>query len=239
MKKLSKLEITLISISSLMAIALIVSIIIGSGNWYSASNPRIYLTPPDHLKQMIEHVRVVGNLLDKENIKMVASAGTALGLARSNAPIPWDDDVDVFVHVEDEERLVSVLTKAQDEYILTFHESNFGYQLQLNNIDSQAWLDIFILSVAEDGNLRYGKNATALWLKRDSKIDFLTEDEWKNTSKQLFGDAKIHALTDPNEYLSRYYGQRWKSNAKVDNGRHKSLFSLDWNSWKRLYKRDI
>jgi len=55
-------------------------------------------------------IRVTG-ILGKAEIPYILEAGTLLGVVRENRLLPWDDDIDLTITVQNLERLLSVLNK--------------------------------------------------------------------------------------------------------------------------------
>lgn len=106
----------------------------------------------------------VGELLDKHGIKWYLIGGNAIGAVRHGGFIPWDDDVDIAIFKEDENKFLKICEEELDskyylqtrrkekEYIRSFYkirknntacveEANKG----LINMHHGIFIDIFVL----------------------------------------------------------------------------------------------
>lgn len=76
----------------------------------------------------------------KYGIKYYLSSGTAIGAIRHKGYIPWDDDVDVFVPIDDYIKLIDILEKDERYKILSQFNTDyyfgwgFGYMVDCNTI---------------------------------------------------------------------------------------------------------
>lgn len=71
-----------------------------------------------------EMLRTVVAILEEEGIRYHARYGTLLGTIRHKGPIPWDNDIDLSVAVEDIEKMVSVFEKKLPEKYWTQFRSD-------------------------------------------------------------------------------------------------------------------
>jgi len=135
----------------------------------------------DRLQNMLLDILLdVDEILTKHGIPYYLFFGTALGAVRHNGFIPWDDDIDICIHKEDEQRFVEALADLDTEtYFLqkrrtgTWHED--FYKVRKNgttfieyaflglDIHQGAFIDIFVLdSIPEKGIRKHMYNA-AMW----------------------------------------------------------------------------
>lgn len=71
-----------------------------------------------------EMLREVVTICEEEGIKYYAMFGTLLGAVRHQGPIPWDNDIDLCVPVEEMERFVSVMKqKLPTKYWLDYRDN--------------------------------------------------------------------------------------------------------------------
>lgn len=66
----------------------------------------------------------------KKGLRFWLAYGTLLGAVRHEGPIPWDEDVDVYMPIDDFVRLAGMWDELQDgDIVLQCHESDPRYQL--------------------------------------------------------------------------------------------------------------
>ena len=89
--------------------------------------------PPDsilrkHQLRMLDILIFVDRLCEKYNIKYWLASGTLLGAVRHSGFIPWDDDLDIEMPLEDFEKFLTVFQQ-QDEnpYLLQTHLTDNSY----------------------------------------------------------------------------------------------------------------
>ena len=77
---------------------------------------------------------------NKYNLKYYLQSGTALGAVRHKGYIPWDDDVDVFLPIDDYLKLIKILENDEQYKIVSQFNTNyyfgwgFGYMVDTNTI---------------------------------------------------------------------------------------------------------
>ena len=108
-------------------------------NKYKLSTEDQYLLQ-DVQKELSKLLKDVTKLAKDNNIKMIADAGTLIGAMRHNGWIPWDDDMDFLVDMNDIKRFKNILINNN------FHiESNHFYKNKGIKIltESGGFIDIF------------------------------------------------------------------------------------------------
>lgn len=81
----------------------------------------------NYQKLVLETLSEFHRVCEKNNIKYYAAYGTLLGIIRDNGQIPWDYDIDVWVMLDDMQRLLDALEKDLSEkyhYACRFSKKN-------------------------------------------------------------------------------------------------------------------
>lgn len=153
---------------------------------------------------------VMNHILEKYDIKYVAVAGTALGLARHGGIIPWDNDIDIGF-VEDEWKKLL----------------NIGNVLQKNGLPYR-WNG--------DNHCHFGEiDCFKLW-KNNEYYDgdartHCGVEEYKNIYKQIFGYTYIYAPYCSHKSLNMRYGDYYNEGNVNDNFHYKDnkvdIFNLN------------
>lgn len=95
----------------------------------------------DEIKQVqVGILKKLDEVHKKYGIRYYLHAGSALGAVRHKGYIPWDDDVDVFVPIDDYLRLIDILEKDNKYKIISQFNTNyyfgwgFGYMVDTDTI---------------------------------------------------------------------------------------------------------
>lgn len=95
----------------------------------------------DEIKQVqVGILKKLDEVHKKYGIRYYLNAGSALGAVRHKGYIPWDDDVDVFVPIDDYLRLIDILEKDNKYKIISQFNTNyyfgwgFGYMVDTDTI---------------------------------------------------------------------------------------------------------
>lgn len=132
---------------------------------------------------ILDIYREVSRICDENDIRYFAIGGTAIGTARHQGFIPWDDDLDIAVPIEDFERLKSLLSSELPGYYRYVcgegspHYTSFlvkiddvrTTQIQADVVEwpdryTGAWLDIMPMSGVPSGHVRQRLYSAAIKL---------------------------------------------------------------------------
>lgn len=142
----------------------------------------------------------LNKILEKNNIKYVAVAGTSLGLNRHGGIIPWDNDIDIgFVEKEWEK-----LFKIKDE----LEKEGFKYITNGKNHLHFGPIDCFKLTKSNKNF--YAGDATTL----------CSVYEYNNVVKQIFGYTYIYAPFNNHQSLKERYGKNYFKIGNVNDNFH-------------------
>lgn len=155
---------------------------------------------------------LVAKLLGTHNITYMLTDGSMLGSWRHWDFVPWDDDFDFIVDLNDKEKLMSIVNNA------TFktHYKNLGWSLTLNREEyvSGEYMKLFLQNSTIDFAGRYEHrwpfidifyykaNKTNLWHKIN-KINRL--DEIFPLKLRPFGQYWLPAASKPRNLIKRFF----------------------------------
>ena len=132
----------------------------------------------------------VDRICRKYNIKYFLVAGTLLGAIRHKGFIPWDDDIDICMPIDDYRKFCEIaLTEMNSEYFLQNYDTDYTgmwfCKIRKNNttmietgcekcnIHNGIWIDIFpLISVKSDEKWLKSVNRNATIIKRVLNVCF-------------------------------------------------------------------
>ena len=142
----------------------------------------------------------LNKILEKNNIKYVAVAGTSLGLNRHGGIIPWDNDIDIGFVEKEWETLLKIKDKLEKE--------GFEYTYNHDGHCHLGPIDCFKLT-KKNKNFYEGLAKT-----------FCSVDEYNNIVKQIFGYTYIYAPFCNHQSLKYRYGENYFKIGNVNDNFH-------------------
>lgn len=93
------------------------------------------ITNEEHKKILLEMLDYFDKICKKNNINYSLIAGSLLGAVREKGIIPWDDDIDIVLTLENYSKLIKVLNKKnKGRFKLINHENNHSYYLPFDKM---------------------------------------------------------------------------------------------------------
>lgn len=148
-----------------------------------------------------EMMSKLNKILEKNNIKYVAVAGSSLGLTRHGGVIPWDNDIDIGFIDEEWNKIFSI----KDELIKNGLNCN---KVEINSDHFHIGpIDCFKLTKKND--FYVGPAST-----------YCSLTEYENIVKQIFGYTYIYAPFDNNISLTKRFGNKYFTEGNVNDNFH-------------------
>lgn len=152
-----------------------------------------------HVTAQYDIMSSLNKILEKNNIKYVAVAGTSLGLNRHGGIIPWDNDIDIGFVEKEWQKLFTI----KDE----LEKNGFKYTSNWINHCHFGVIDCFKLS--KQNNFYVGDAQT-----------YCSVDEYNNVVKQIFGYTYIYAPFCNDQSLKKRYGTNYFNIGDVNDNYH-------------------
>ena len=157
---------------------------------------------------------VVIQLLEKSNIRYFAHSGTMLGCVRHKGIIPWDDDIDIMIPLEDEPLLIEMSKEFAKYGVLLrrgrpeepadglWQFSCFGQPI-MQGAKNYLGFDIFIGEEIklDDGDSAYHYQSPDF--RRWFKNRYVKVDDVFPRKHYSFGPLLIWGMGDPTDYFRR------------------------------------
>ena len=140
----------------------------------------------------------LNNILEKNNIKYVAVAGSILGLQRHGGIIPWDNDIDIGFIEPEWNKLFTI------KHVI--EKNGLKYNKESNNHCHFGTIDCFKLTLDKKDNT----------LKGDAKT-LCSLVEYNNVKKQIFGYTYLYAPFNSHNSLKNRYGDYFNDGNVNDN----------------------
>lgn len=191
-------------------------------------------------------LRIVDEICRKNNIKYWLDSGTLLGAVRHKGFIPWDDDIDIGILREDEEKFINVMKKelpkelflqtketdkfAKFEYIKIRDKYSSIELEEKTGWHSGIWIDIFIFDKTKK-HIILDKIIRKLPMEISK-----TEEGIKKYIKEIilstFKFLKINDIREVKKKLYVYFSKNIKKNNSV-------IYYNGIDYWITYYIKDI
>lgn len=179
--------------------------------------------------QLYQMLYDIDKIFTKYNLQYYMSGGTLLGAVRHNGIIPWDDDADIEMDINNAMKIF-VIKDELDELGYTVIPTWFGYKIfryDGKDIPLCNWkypfIDIF--------TIYYDNNNTNFFHKRAqinfAKCTFNINDLFP-LKKYKFGEIELYGPNNPIPYLNKCYDKDWNKIAyeQYDHKNERSLYKL-------------
>jgi len=192
------------------------------------------LTEEKVVVRLYNLARDLSSILERHNITFWTSGGSTLGIVRHGGLIPWDDDLDICIRDQDEEKLSSVVPElAKAGYLLSRAQSyswKVSHLIESEEVRTKTgrvenyrfpFCDVFIM--------RRRKNR---WELRNKEGRSAWPEEWYSMHQvdkiqlRQFADFLLPCPGDPEDYLDRTYGESWPEVGATHFFSHKSASIL-------------
>ena len=179
------------------------------------------LTKQEMVDVIYDTLEVIDRIFRQAKLDYTIFCGTMLGSRRHGGLIPWDDDGDVAIQREDEERLLALKKTFEDEGYCLISEPIFGYRVYnpRRTITRECdglqipFVDIFLIETQCNEHV---------YITEDAKIFFPGEPLPFGCFQRLidvpFGHLTLRGLNkeDTQRHLNESFGNDWNEVAWRD-----------------------
>ncbi len=195
---------------------------------FSITFSMIYYTISDIPNTEISNVNRIYDLLqqvtcelDRNGIEYIITSGTLLGSVRHQGMIPWDDDADIAIVMEDNEDPVQIKQKVLD-CLKVLNKNNINsYEHRVGNIliahfnNTPSCVDIFFLQKTNEDSSSFGGKTPYRYLAPfDTKYpnEYYFYNEIFPIKEYTFGPIILKGPNNPYLFLERTY-PNWRDTA--------------------------
>jgi len=166
----------------------------------------------DENSQLMNLLRHFVKTCEENSIEYMISGGTLVGSFLHHARIPWDDDIDVYVRIDDRSKLTRLLSR--NDYVM--HDVGEGYDKVCHRVgpkvaNSQLWNWPFI----DIGYLK--RNTTHVWEWRSEINRNLAHHVFPISTiypitRRPYGQLNLNAPNNPKAFLTQQFtNEKWYS----------------------------
>lgn len=199
-----------------LVLALLISFPLSSND----TLPTIEMTDAKRVLELYQVMKDTHEVLTNNGIDYWLEGGTLLGAVRHKGIIPWDNDLDICIRKEDENRLLDLLPTF---YELGYKKRDFhwGYKLETT---SGAAIDIFLM-ISTDNKLIYAsKEIQEFYGRRDNGPLYVSEDELFPLADFEFGELLVKGPNTPIPYLDAAY-KGWDREIRIQVDHYYNIYA--------------
>lgn len=194
-----------------------------------------YIIDEEIKKKLLDLLRRVVKCLEEIGVDHWVDGGSLLGLYRHGGIIPWDEDIDLGIRLEEEEKLLSGIN-VFSKYGVGLKRNRTGVYWQVDNnvgsmstlLDPSVHIDIFLYEKEGDcvynTDIRFrNSNVSSGHCNMIYKINFL----YPLTPRVLFDGVFVSSPCRIKEILDMNLGEGYMSTAIIKSRLSNDIFSID------------
>ncbi len=184
----------------------------------------LLFTEQEVVDQIYQTLFIIERIFSDYQIPYWVSYGSLLGTIRHGGLIPWDQDIDICILDQDEEKFLSTKTELSN-VSCSINTTSFGYRIcsdytpriTENDLDilltsGYPYIDLIIMSRIED-KIRHHREyykTSAKW-----QHHYINIDELYPLVSYNYGPIKVLGPNTPATYLKRIYGEHCLEGGRI------------------------
>lgn len=170
---------------------------------------------PEEAADLYAITYLVTTFLEENGIQYRMSSGTFLGALRHKGIIPWDDDVDLLLEPDADEKLKRLIEsgafKDETGLMIKWHPLTGGWQIYFEDGKPMPsilqgtlcpFVDLFSTKRTANGRIEYASNI----MHALSPNEYYTEEEWLAAKAHSFGPINVTGPDETANYFNRSFG---------------------------------